>query len=209
MGDEAKTGNAKLGAAVVGGYMLGRFKKGRQAMRLAAYLNGGQTPPEMLIGSGRQGVSKVLANDQAKEIIEQVKGPLAEALQGMLIAQVSSRVQNLSNGLESRTAELNKQANAITTTATDTAGGAADKGKGALGKLTDKVRGRDKDKSKQDEEDTDAEEPSDSDSTDESTESAETGETDESTETGGSDEPTDSGEEGSEESGDVKESARG
>jgi hypothetical protein len=137
-------GNLKLGAAVMGGYLLGRFKKGRQAMRLAAYLNGGQTPPEMLIGAGKQGVTGLMANDQAAQIVNNIKGPLMASLQDMLMAQISTRVERLSTGLENRTTELHQRAAAIPTTATDAASGAADKGKGAVGKLTDKVRGKGK-----------------------------------------------------------------
>jgi hypothetical protein len=137
-------GNAKLGAAVVGGYLLGRFKKGRQAMRLAAYLNGGQTPPQMVLGLGRQGASSVMENAQAKEIVDQIRGPLMKAIQDIAIAQVNSRVTKLSTGLENRTKELTEGAaqkgKEVVDTTADTA---KEGGKGIVGRLRGKGKGSD------------------------------------------------------------------
>lgn len=142
MADEAKTGNAKLGAAVVGGYLLGRFKKGRQAMRLAAYLNGGQTPPQMLIGSGRQGAAKVMENAQAKEIVDQLRGPLLEAVQKVVLAQVNSRVSGLSEKLTSKTQELQSGGKQAIDTTADTAKGGAQTAGDAVKGITGAVTGK-------------------------------------------------------------------
>lgn len=124
------TGNAKLGAAVIGGYLLGRFKKGRQAMRLASYLNGGQTPPQMLLSGGKGGVEKVMANEQAKQIVEQLRGPLLEAVQGIVLGRINASVTNLSGKLEDKTKELTsgagKTVEATADTATDTVKGVTD-----------------------------------------------------------------------------------
>lgn len=199
-----KAGTTKLGAAVVGGYLLGRFKKGKLAMRLASQLSG-QTPAQMLVEGGRQGAGKVMANDQVAEIVDQVKGPLMEALQSMMLAQVSSRVGRLSSGLENKTNELNAAAGSITTTATDAgdkgkegAEKAKEGGKGLLGRLKgrgqNEGQGQGADKSGEDDNDKDqaeGEEPDTGGEPDEGT----GGEEAPDTETDEPDEPTDSGDE--------------
>ena len=150
-----KTGNVKLGAAVVGGYVLGRTKKGMLALRLAMYLSGDQGgPANRVIGSARHGVAQIAQSDEARQIVDQVKGPLMEALQRAALAAVTTRVSGVADRLNEHTAHLNELASGTVDTATDTVEGTVgdvgdtvqDTGEKATGKLRGLLHRKDKDK---------------------------------------------------------------
>lgn len=113
----------KLIAALGGGYLLGRTKKGGAAVRL--YLLASSNPAITQAVRGR--VSGLLASPEAKQIGQQVTGPLAEAVQQAALRAVLSRVSAVSAGLTNRTQKLTgavgETVEGTTETITDTVGG--------------------------------------------------------------------------------------
>jgi hypothetical protein len=167
---EGRSTNAKLAAAVIGGYVLGRTKKGGAALALASWLSSNQAGPQAM-SMARKGLTQVAQSEQAAQIMKQVRGPLMEAAQKAATQAVLSRVTAISNGLTARTQALSevggttveRTAETVKGTAetvsdtTKKAGGAA-KGtaetvsdttkkagggvKGALGKLSGRKKGK-------------------------------------------------------------------
>jgi hypothetical protein len=125
----------KLGAAVVSGYLLGRTKKGGAALRLAMWMTGNTGGPQV-INYARQNVGQVLASDQAKEITQQLAGPMRQAIQDVVLATVMSRVQGINQNLAKRTDELNQLASNAGEKAMDTVSDATDTGTEAVGEAT-------------------------------------------------------------------------
>jgi hypothetical protein len=104
---EGKSANAKLAAAVIGGYVLGRTKKGGAALALASWLSGNRAGPQAM-SMARKGLTKVAQSEQAAQIMKQVRGPLMEAAQKAATQAVLSRVTAISNGLTARTQALSE-----------------------------------------------------------------------------------------------------
>jgi hypothetical protein len=152
------TDRAKFGAAVVGGYLLGRTKKGGAALRLASWLSGNTAGPKM-VGMARQGVTTVLASDQAKEITEQLRGPVMDAIRQAAMDAAMARVNRISDNLVARTQALgtvggvtdaaSTATKKVSETTKDAAGGVS----GAVSSLTGKLKPKKdkKDKAEQDE----------------------------------------------------------
>jgi hypothetical protein len=131
-----KTGNVKLGAAVLGGYVLGRTKKLKTGVRLAMWLAGDTGGPlPKVIGAGRSGINSLAGSEEVKALGEQVRGPLAEALQKAAMASLTSRLDRLTTGIQNRTDKLNSTVEGTAGAVTDTAGKTAGK---VLGKLDGK-----------------------------------------------------------------------
>jgi hypothetical protein len=167
---EGKSAKTKLAAAVIGGYVLGRTKKGGAALTLASWLSGNQAGPQAM-SMARKGLTQVAQSEQAAQIMKQVRGPLMEAAQKAATQAVLSRVTAISNGLTARaqalsevggttvkgTAETVKGTAETVSDTTKKAGGGV-KGtaetvsdttkkagggvKGALGKLTGRKKGK-------------------------------------------------------------------
>jgi hypothetical protein len=139
------TDRAKFGAAVVGGYLLGRTKKGGAALRLASWLSGNTAGPKM-VGMARQGVTTVLASDQAKEITEQLRGPVMDAIRQAAMDAAMARVNRISDNLVARTQALgtvggvtdaaSTATKKVSETTKDAAGGVS----GAVSSLTGKLK---------------------------------------------------------------------
>jgi hypothetical protein len=153
------TDRAKFGAAVVGGYLLGRTKKGGAALRLASWLSGNTAGPKM-VGMARQGVTTVLASDQAKEITEQLRGPVMDAIRQAAMDAAMARVNRISDNLVARTQALgtvggvtdaaSTATKKVSETTKDAAGGVS----GAVSSLTGKLKPKkDKDKADKPEQD--------------------------------------------------------
>ena len=179
---------ARLGAALLGGYVLGRTKKGGFALRLATrmFLSGSQTDPKQL---ARDNVMRLLDSD----IVEQLRGQITEAAR----AAADARVQSFADNLTQRTEALKAGPQA--------AGDAAEKGTDTVKGVTDQVTGTGKDQKEEepdeepDEQDADAESGSGPDAEADEADQAEEGEEDEGDES--SDEPDD--DEGEEDEGEV------
>ena len=160
---EGRSTSAKLAAAVIGGYVLGRTKKGGAALALASWLSGNQAGPQAM-SLARKGLTQVAQSAQAAQIIKQVRGPLMEAARKAATQAVVSRVTALSNGLTARTQALSEvggtivEGTAKTVSDTTKKAGGGVKGttktvsgttkkpgggvKGALGKLSGRKKGK-------------------------------------------------------------------
>ena len=149
---EGKSAKTKLAAAVIGGYVLGRTKKGGAALTLASWLSGNQAGPQAM-SMARKGLTQVAQSEQAAQIMKQVRGPLMEAAQKAATQAVLSRVTAISDGLTARaqalsevggttvkgTAETVKGTAETVSDTTKKAGGGL---KGALGKLPGRKKGK-------------------------------------------------------------------
>jgi hypothetical protein len=142
---EGRSTSAKLAAAVIGGYVLGRTKKGGAALALASWLRGNQAGPQAM-SLARKGLTQVAQSEQAAQIIKQVRGPLMDAAQKAATQAVVSRVTALSNGLTARTQALSDVGGTIVegtaervSDTTKKAGGGV---KGTLGKLSGRRKGK-------------------------------------------------------------------
>src|SRR5215212_10407848 len=104
---EGNSTNAKLAAAVIGGYVLGRTKKGGAALALASWLSGNQAGPQVM-SMARKGLTQVAQSEQAAQIMKQVRGPLMDAAQKAATQAVRSRVTAISDGLTARAQALSE-----------------------------------------------------------------------------------------------------
>jgi len=137
--------NAKIGMAVVGGYVLGRTKKGRAAIRVAMWLTGNK-------GLVQGTVGQVAKSPEATQLVGQLQGPLREALTKAVLSTATSRMGALSGALTKRTEILS-----TTTDLTEGLGGKVSetghKAVGAVGKtagtVTSATKRRRKPKSEQ------------------------------------------------------------
>jgi hypothetical protein len=105
----------RIGAAVVGGYILGRTKKGRAALRLAMWLSGSDYRP---IELARTGATQVTQSVEATKLIEQLRGPLMVAAQRAAQAAVEAQVGRLTQGIQRRTESLTGAVGPATETVT-------------------------------------------------------------------------------------------
>jgi hypothetical protein len=91
----------RLGAAVLGGYLLGRTKKGTTAVRLAMWLNGTST------GSlAKDGLQRLTNSPEVSKFVSQAGQPLVQAARNAAIAAVEARLSGLAAGLNQRTSRL-------------------------------------------------------------------------------------------------------
>ena len=94
-----------LAAALAGGYVLGRAKKGRAAFGLATYLAGrrfGLQPQQLLT----EGLSKLQEIPQLADLNEQMRGELKGAGQKALAAAADRKLADLADALHERTARI-------------------------------------------------------------------------------------------------------
>lgn len=140
---------AKLASALLGGYLLGRTKKGGFALRLASrmFLSGQNTDPQELV---RDNLNRLLASG----IVDQLRAQAVEAAK----AAVDARVQGLAANLNQRTENLRSQA--------EGAQQATDKASGTVAGLVSEPGGEEEQES-EDEEPESEEESEDESSTDE------------------------------------------
>jgi len=138
---EGKSTNAKLAAAVISGYVLGRTKKGGAALNMASWLSGNQAGPQAM-SMARKGLTQVAQSEQAAQIMKQVRGPLMAAAQKAATQAVLSRVTAISDGLTARTQALTEVGGTTVETVSDTTKKAGGGVKGALGKLTGRKKGK-------------------------------------------------------------------
>ncbi|MBC7267921.1 MAG: ABC transporter substrate-binding protein [Streptomyces sp.] len=93
--------NAKIGAAVLGGYVLGRTKKGKLAISLGAMLAGSRVRP------GQFG--KALDSPFLHNITGQVRTELSEAGKAAAGSVLTAKADHLADALHERTAGLRDQ----------------------------------------------------------------------------------------------------
>ncbi|MGI5526267.1 ABC transporter substrate-binding protein [Streptomyces syringium] len=95
--------NAKMGAAVLGGYMLGRTKKAKVALGLGALLAGSQVKPGQL--------GRTLARSPfVSGINEQVRKELLSAGKAAATSVITAKAEHLADSLHDRTAGLQEKA---------------------------------------------------------------------------------------------------
>jgi hypothetical protein len=125
----------KLATALVGGYMLGRTKQGRRAVRLALWLGGGGWAVASTLAKrtriGMEGNSAVTA------LLEQVRGPLLDAGRTALTSALEQRAGALADSLHDRTEALGLPG-------ADRVSDVIDKGKDMLGKGEEKDEAEDR-----------------------------------------------------------------
>ncbi|WP_432002824.1 hypothetical protein [Streptomyces sioyaensis] len=93
--------NAKIGVALVGGYVLGRTKKAKLAIGLGMYLAGKRLPldPKQL--------SKLVANSPVLgPLHDQVRSELVDATKSVVSTALTQRMSALTDSLQERTLEL-------------------------------------------------------------------------------------------------------
>jgi hypothetical protein len=122
-----RTANAKLAAAVIGGYVLGRTKKGRAALKLASWLSGNQAGPQAM-SMAWTGVTQVAQTEHASQITQALGEVGGTTVKGTAEA-VSDTTKKAGGGVKG-TAE----------TASDTTKKAGGGVKGALGKVSDTTK---------------------------------------------------------------------
>jgi hypothetical protein len=94
-----------LAAALVGGYVLGRAKKGRLAFAVATYLAGrrfGLEPQQLLT----EGLRRLQDMPQFEDLNEQVRGGFKDAGRKALTAAADRKFAELADSLHERTARI-------------------------------------------------------------------------------------------------------
>nr|WP_315903771.1 histone protein [Streptomyces rhizosphaerihabitans] len=100
---------AVLAAAVVGGYVLGRTKKGRMALSIATYLAGRRfgLEPRQLAAEGMRRLGEI---PQVAELQEQLRGEVLEAGRKAMSAAADRGMSTLADTLSDRTSRLLEKA---------------------------------------------------------------------------------------------------
>jgi hypothetical protein len=112
----------RIAGAVAGGYLLGRTKKGRLAIKMALWLAGSDYRPANLL---RTGVGRLAERPELAELGSQMSGPLRSAGQQAIEAALEAQVNRLANMLEQR-AKVIADAGSIAEDSVATAKGTAD-----------------------------------------------------------------------------------
>jgi hypothetical protein len=89
----------KLAGAALGGYVLGRFKKGRAAISFAMWMAGAKDPKRML----RDGLLSAAQTPEAQQLLSQLRGPALEAGRRVAAATFENQIGALTSALEQRT----------------------------------------------------------------------------------------------------------
>ncbi|HZG05338.1 MAG TPA: hypothetical protein VE546_17500 [Streptomyces sp.] len=105
MNDPKKT---TLAAAVVGGYLLGRTRKGKLALLLASIIAGRKLPlnPQDLIA---QGLRRAVETPQFRELTEQVRNELLQSGRAAARAAADRAMSSYADTLRQRTEELRRR----------------------------------------------------------------------------------------------------
>lgn len=96
---------AALAAAVLGGYVLGRTKKGRVAFAMATYLAGrriGLEPQQMLA----EGIKRLRELPQFEDLNEQLRGEVLDAGRRAVSAVADRKLADLADSLHQRTERI-------------------------------------------------------------------------------------------------------
>ncbi|MFF9628901.1 ABC transporter substrate-binding protein [Streptomyces fradiae] len=123
--------NGKIGAALVGGYLLGRTKKAKLAAGLAMALAGSRVRPAQL---GRQ----LAQSPFLGQVNQQVRGELATAGKAAAATVLNAKAERLAEALHERTENLREE-----TAEAGRRGGPGDEGRDAEGRARDEGRDAD------------------------------------------------------------------
>lgn len=94
--------NATIGAAVLGGYLLGRTKKAKLALGVGAMLAGSKVRPGQL--------GKVLDSQFLGDVTRQVRGELTGASKAAATSVLTAKADSLAGALHERTEGLRQRA---------------------------------------------------------------------------------------------------
>jgi hypothetical protein len=92
----------KIGAAALGGYVLGRTKKAKTAIGLALWLSGHGRPRDI----ARNQAARLLKSDRAQDLLGQVRGPILSAGKDAALSMFESQAGRLSENLQRRTEQI-------------------------------------------------------------------------------------------------------
>jgi hypothetical protein len=95
------TGGARIALGVAVGYLLGRSKKMRLALMLAAAGASGRlggTPGELL----QRGTKALASSPEVGKVVDNLRGELVDALRAAAVTAASSRIDALSDRLQER-----------------------------------------------------------------------------------------------------------
>jgi hypothetical protein len=92
----------RIGAAALGGYVLGRTKKAKTAITLALWLSGRGRPSDM----ARDQAMKALQSKKGQELLGQLRGPVMSAGRQAALGVFESQAGRLSDSLSRRTDAL-------------------------------------------------------------------------------------------------------
>ncbi|MEU9014992.1 hypothetical protein AB0D12_35660 [Streptomyces sp. NPDC048479] len=97
-----------LAAALAGGYLLGRTKKGKLALSVATYLAGGRfdLEPRQLAAEGMRKLGEI---PQVAELQDQLKGEVLDAGRKAVTAAANRGIGTLAEALRDRTASLGEK----------------------------------------------------------------------------------------------------
>ncbi|KJE23400.1 hypothetical protein FF36_02358 [Frankia torreyi] len=95
--------NAKIAAALVGGYVLGRTKKAKAAIGVALWLTGRNHDPKDVL---RDQAVKLLKSPQGEQLLAQVRGPVVEASRRAALSVYEAQVERLTENLQQRTQQF-------------------------------------------------------------------------------------------------------
>ena len=126
---------AKIGAAVAGGYLLGRTKRGRLALGLAMLLAGYRPSTQL-----RKGLLQLTENAELGQLTSQLRGPLALAGRKAAEAVIAAQAARLADQLTSRTEALTDSLKDAGQTGRDTVEGAGETAEGAVRGVGKRVR---------------------------------------------------------------------
>jgi hypothetical protein len=96
---------SRVGAAVIAGYALGRFKKLRLALVLGSAL-ANENVRDKGLEALQKGTSGLLSSPEAKKLTGQVGGQLFDALKNAAVVMAAERVEGLSDRLGAKTDQL-------------------------------------------------------------------------------------------------------
>lgn len=99
------TSKAAIAAAVLGGYALGRTRKGRLALTAVTFIVGRRLLPDPK-QLAAEGVRQLTRSPQFAQLSEQVRGQLTDAARSAARAMVDRRIDSLADQLEQRTSAL-------------------------------------------------------------------------------------------------------
>jgi len=142
---EGKSTNAKLAAAVIGGYVLGRTKKGRAAFKLASRLSGNQAGPQAM-SMAWTGLSQVAPSAQAPQIMEALGEVAGTTVKGTAetVSDTTKKAGGGVKGTAETVSDTTKKAGGgvkgTAETVSDTTKKAGGGVKGALGKVSDTTK---------------------------------------------------------------------
>jgi hypothetical protein len=92
----------KIGAAALGGYVLGRTKKGKAAIGLAFWLAGRKRPADM----ARDSAVKLLRSDRGQELLGELRGPVLTAGRQAALSVFEAQAGRIGDAMQRRTESL-------------------------------------------------------------------------------------------------------